>query len=111
MLPQLACNQGNHSVVKTTNQCLSQNRSAETECWRRRYVRSYMVHIIHNAHVQVMEAENSLTVTIYSSVFIALGWRSEMIMGFHECAYQDREYIIRAMNTKHVQCTCYTFSW
>ena len=60
-----------------------------------------------NANAQVMEAENSITFTIYSSehVFIALRWRSEMIMGFHEYAYQDREYIIRGMNTKHVQCT------
>ena len=31
---------------------------------------------------------------IYGSehVFIALRWRSEMIMGFHEYTYQDREY-------------------
>jgi len=36
-------------------------------------------------------------------VFIALSQRSEMIMGFHEYTYQDREYIIRAMNTKHAQ--------
>jgi len=51
----------------------------------------------------VMEAENAITLTTYTSghVFIALGWRSEMIMGFHEYTYQDREYIIRAMNTKH----------
>ena len=36
-----------------------------------------------------------------------------MIMGFHEYAYayQDLEYIIKAMNTKHAQCTCYAFSW
>ena len=49
-----------------------------------------------------MEAENSITLTIYSSehVFIALRWRSEMIMGFHKYTYQDREYIIRAMNIK-----------
>jgi len=49
-----------------------------------------------------MEAENSITLTIYSGehVFIALRWRSEMIMGFHEYTYQDREYVIRAMNTK-----------
>jgi len=56
-----------------------------------------------------MEAENSITLTIiYSSehVFIALRRHSEMIMGFHEYTYQDREYIIRAMNTKHAQCTC-----
>jgi len=26
--------------------------------------------------------------------------------GFHEYTYQDREYIIRAMNIKHAQCTC-----
>ena len=37
-------------------------------------------------------------------VFIALGWHSEMIMGFHEHTYQDHEYIIRPMNTKHAQC-------
>ena len=49
-----------------------------------------------------MEAENSITLTRYTSehVFIALRWRSEMITGFHEDTYQDREYIIRAMNTK-----------
>ena len=58
-----------------------------------------------------MEAENSITLTIYiyiyiytsEHVFIALGWRSEMIMGFHKYTYQDREYIIRAINTKHAQ--------
>jgi len=40
----------------------------------------YVVHIVHNAHAQVMEAENSITL-IYTSeqVFIALGWCSEMI--------------------------------
>jgi len=27
-------------------------------------------------------------------------------MGFHEYTYQDCEYIIRAMNTKHAQCRC-----
>ena len=73
-----------------------------------------MVHIIRNEHAQVMEAENSITLTIYTSenVFIALRWCSEMIMGFHEHTYQDREYIIRAMNNaKHSQCTCYTLSW
>ena len=44
----------------------------------------------------------------YSSehIFIALRLCSEMIMGFHEYTYQDCEYIIRAMNTKHAQCTC-----
>jgi len=54
----------------------------------------------------------SITLTIYSSeyAFLAPGWHSEMIMGFHECTYQDREYIIRAVNTKHAQCTCYTHS-
>ena len=43
-----------------------------------------MVRIVCNAHVQVVEAENSVTVTIYTSenVFIALGWQSEMIMAF-----------------------------
>ena len=49
-------------------------------------IRTYMVHIVRNAHAQVMEAENSITLTIYTSeqVFIALGWCSVMIMGFHE---------------------------
>ena len=51
---------------------------------------------------------------LYSSehVFIALRWRSEMIMGFHEYTYQDHEYIIRAMNTKHAQSqnTCLSIS-
>jgi len=37
------------------------------------------------------------------NVFIALEWHSEMLMGFHEYTYQDHEYIIRAMNTKHAQ--------
>ena len=50
-----------------------------------------------------MEAENSITL---ERVIIALRLRSEMIMGFHEYTYQDPEYIIRAMNTKHAQCTC-----
>jgi len=79
-------------------------------CWRCRYVRTCVCvrGIICNAHAQVIEAENSITLTIYSSehVFIALKWRSEMIMGFHEYTYQDSEYIIRAMNTKHARCTC-----
>ena len=68
---------------------------------------TYVVRTVCNAHARVMEAENSITLTIYSSehVFIAPRWRSEMIMGFHEYTYQDREYIIRAMNTKHAQCT------
>jgi len=40
-----------------------------------------------------MEAENSITPAIYSSVniFIALVWHSEIIMGFtYEYTYQDR---------------------
>ena len=38
------------------------------------YIRAYMVRIDHNAHARVMEAENSITLTIYTSVkvFIAL---------------------------------------
>ena len=61
------------------------------------YVRAYVVRIIRNARAQVMEAENSMTLTIYSSVnaFIALGCRSE---------------IRNAMNTMHAQSICYTFS-
>ena len=47
-----------------------------------------------------MEAENTLTIYSSEHVFIPLRWRSEIIMGFHEYTYQDREYIIRAMNTK-----------
>jgi len=62
-----------------------------------------------------MEAENSITLAIYSSehVFIALRWPSEMIMGFHEYTYQDREYIIRAVNTKLSMLSAHacTFSW
>jgi len=62
-----------------------------------------------------MEAENSIILTIYSSdhVFIALRWRSEMIMAFHEYTYQDREYIIGAMNTKLSMLSAHacTFSW
>jgi len=49
-----------------------------------------------------MEAENSINLTTYTSehLFTALGWHSEMIMGFHEYAYtyQNCEYKIRAMN-------------
>ena len=74
-----------------------------------------MVRIVCNAHVRVMEAENTLTIYIYSSehVFIAQRWRSEIIMGFHEYTYQDREYIIRAMNTKlsMLRAHACTFSW
>ena len=86
----------------------------------RPYVRTYMrgtyvVRIVCNAHARVMEAENSITLTIYSSehVFIALRWRSEMIMGFHEYTYQDREYIIWAMNTEQSMLSAHarTFSW
>ena len=49
-----------------------------------------VVHIVCNAHARVMEAENSITLTIYSSehIFIALRWHSEMIMGFHEYTYR-----------------------
>jgi len=33
-----------------------------------------------------------------------------MIIGFtHEYTYQDCEYKIRTMNTKHAQCACYAF--
>ena len=78
-------------------------------------VRTYVVRIVYNAHARVMEAENSFTLTIYSSeqIFIALRWCSEMIMGFHEYTYQDREYIIRAMNTKLSMLSAHacTFSW
>ena len=45
----------------------------------------YVVRIIHNVHVQVMEAEKSITLTVHTSenVFIALGWRSENDYGFY----------------------------
>ena len=41
---------------------------------------SFTVHM----HEYIMEVENSITLTIYTSVniFIVLGWRSEMIMVF-----------------------------
>ena len=45
---------------------------------------------------------------IYSTGMV---FRNDYIMGFHEYTYQDREYIIKVMSTKHSQCTCYTFSW
>ena len=49
------------------------------------YVRAYVVRLICNAHAQVMKAENSITLTIYSSenVFIALGCGSEKTMNIH----------------------------
>jgi len=39
----------------------------------------YVVRIVRNVYVRVMEAENSITLTIYASesYLIALGWRSE----------------------------------
>jgi len=45
----------------------------------------YVVRIVCNVHVQVMEAENSITLAIYSSehVFIALEWCSENDYEFH----------------------------
>ena len=45
------------------------------------------------AHVQVMEAENSITLTSVN-LFIALGWHSE---NDYDYTYQKCEYIIRAM--------------
>jgi len=61
------------------------------------------------AHVQVMEAENSIILT-GDNVFIALGWHSE---NDYDSTYQECEYIIRAMNMKHAhdQRTCYAFRW
>ena len=55
---------------------------------------TYVVRIIRNVHARVMEAENSITLTLYSSenVFIALGWHSEMIMVF-------MNVLIRTANT------------
>ena len=77
------------------------------------YIHVYMVHIVCNAHVQVIEAENSVTLTyiIYQyKVFIALTWLFRKIMGFvyaYEYTYQDHEYVIRTMNTEHAQGTLY----
>ena len=72
---------------------------------------TYVVCIICHVHARVMKAEKS---TIYTSVniFIALGWCSESDYGLliRKYAYQDCEYIIRTMNTKHTHCTCYIFS-
>ena len=43
------------------------------------FICTYVVRIICNTHAQVMEAKNSITLTIYTSenVFIALGWCSD----------------------------------
>ena len=60
-----------------------------------------------------MEAENQITHTVYTSanLFIALRWHSENDYGFtYEYTYHDCEYIVRTMNTKNAQCTCYTLS-
>ena len=73
------------------------------------YIRAYVVHIICNAHVRVIEAENSVTLTyiIYQyKVFIALTWLFRNDYGFcvaYEYTYQDHEYIIRTVNTEHDQ--------
>ena len=78
------------------------------------FVRTYVVHIVCYAHARVLEAENSITLTIYytsENIFIELGWCSENDYGFYEYTYQDPKYIMRAMNTKHAQYICYTFSW
>ena len=44
-------------------------------------MRTYVVHVICNARVRVLETENAISVTIYIyssvNVFIALGWHSE----------------------------------
>jgi len=42
------------------------------------YMCMNMVHIIHSVRTGVMEAENSIALTMYSivNVFIALGWHS-----------------------------------
>ena len=76
-----------------------------------------VVRIIRNAHAQVMEADNSITLTVYQwkHIYSTRMSRccSEMIMGFHEYTYQDHEYIIRAMNTKLSMLSAHacTFSW
>jgi len=48
------------------------------------YMHTYMVGIVRNVHARVMEAENSITLIIYTSVniFIALEWHSENDYGF-----------------------------
>ena len=66
-----------------------------------------------NAHAQVMGAENSITLTIYTMYQCKRIYSTGMALsdyGFSWYTYQDPEYIIRAMNTKHAQCTCYTHS-
>ena len=65
---------------------LSRHQSAETQCWRCRYICVYMcmyvVRTICNVRARVVEAENSITLTTHTStkVFIALRWCSETIM-------------------------------
>jgi len=66
----------------------SRHWSVETQCWGHRFVH-LSVHAIRNAHGAGVP---------------------NVITGFaYEYTYQDQEYIIRTMNIKHVQCTCYTF--
>jgi len=65
------------------------------------YVRVYVcatyIHVHGTYHLQCAYTSNgtedSITLSIYTSdnILIALGWRPEMIMGFHEYTYQDHE--------------------
>jgi len=42
-----------------------------------------------------------------TTIFIALRWHSKIGMGYaYEHTYQDREYVIRTMNTKCAQYIC-----
>jgi len=73
------------------------------------YIHAYVVHIVCNVHVRVIEAEKSVTLTyiVYQyKVFIALTWLFRNDYGFvyaYEYTYQDYEYVIRTMNTEHAQ--------
>ena len=59
------------------------------------FICTYVVRIICNTHAQVMEAKNSITLTIYTSenVFTAPRWCSDNDNAFHEYTYQNREDI------------------
>ena len=71
----------------------------------------YMVCIIRNAHVRVMEAENSITLAIHSSVnvLIALGWHSENDYWFYLWICLPGPWI-HSQDYEHYACTLYTFS-
>ena len=53
---------------------LSRHQSAETQCWRRRfispYVHTWYVYVACNVHAQVMSAGNSVTATYTSTTML-----------------------------------------